>query len=152
MISIKRRTIFFLTAITFACTMAHAGTLTPTYSSAITPGGPEGGLGTIKLGGSSVTITPTSILAVSDNDATESIGSIAWTPSVPMTITLTFSYQIKNPGESFVLYRADWFSDTIRYTDGTIKTFSETYDISDQVIISFKAKGSTVSITNISVQ
>jgi len=69
-----------------------------------------------------------------------------------MTITLTFNYQITAPGSSFVIYRADWFSETIGYTDGKVKTFSETYDISDEVYVSVKTKGGSVFITNISVQ
>jgi hypothetical protein len=142
----------FLTAFIFAGVMAQAGTLTPTYISSIAPGAIAGGLGTIKSGGASVTVTPTSISAISDSATTESAGSISWAPSVPMTITLTFNYQITNPGSNFVIWGADWFGQTIGYTDGTVKTFSETYDISDEVFVSVKTKGGSVTITNISVQ
>jgi len=152
MTSNKGSVFLLVIAFMFAGSMAKAGTLTPAYSSSINPGASQGGLGTIKLGGASVTITPTSITAISDSATTESTGSITWTPSVPMTVTLTFSYQITNPGGSFVIYQADWFSETIGYTDGKVKTFSETYDISDEVFVSVKTKGGSVSITNISVQ
>jgi hypothetical protein len=138
-------------AFIFAGAIAQAGTLTATYSSSITPGGPQGGLGTIKSGGSSVTITSTSILAVSDASATESSGSITWTPSVPVSATLSFNYQITDPGSSVVIWRGDWFSGTIEYTDGKVKTFSESFDIADQIHVSVKAKNGSVSITNISV-
>jgi hypothetical protein len=138
-------------ALMAAAAIVQAETITPVYHSSIVPAGVEGGLGTIKSGGSSVAITPTSIVAVSDNVNTESSGSITWTPSVPMTVTLTFSYQITNPGGSFVFYRADWFSETFSYTDGTVKTFSESFDIEDQVFVTIKAKGGSVSLTNISV-
>jgi hypothetical protein len=148
----KTCVLFFLVALIFAGTIAQAGTLTPTYISSIAPGAIAGGLGTIKSGGASVTVTPTSISAISDSATTESAGSISWAPSVPMTITLTFNYQITNPGGSFVIYRADWFSETLGYTDGKVKTFSETYDISDEVFVSVKTKGGSVTITNISVQ
>jgi hypothetical protein len=148
----KKGLFLFLMAFIFAGAMAQAATLIPTYRSSITPGGAGGGLGTIKSGGSSVTITPTSILAVSDSATTESVGSITWTSSViPMTVTLTFNYQITSPG-GFVIWGAGWFGGTFEYTDGTAKTFSQTFDIEDdQIFVSVKAKGGSVSINNISV-
>jgi hypothetical protein len=148
----KKSVLLFLMAFIFAGAFAQAGTLTATYSSSITPGGLGGGLGTIKSGGSSVTITPTSISAISDSAATVSVGTITWTPSVPISVTLTFNYQITTPGSNFVIWGADWFGTTIGYTDGTAKTFSETFDISDEIFVSVKAKGGSVSISNISVQ
>jgi hypothetical protein len=153
MTSNKKRVFLSLTAFIFAGAIAQAATLTPTYGSSITPGGLRGELGTIKSGGSSVTVTPTSILAVSDRDATESAGTITWTPSDPVTVTLTFDYQITNPGGNFVIYQADWFGETIKYTDGAVKTFSQTFDvINPQLFVSVKAKNGSVSIRNISVK
>jgi hypothetical protein len=109
-------------------------------------------LGTIRSGGSSVTITPGSISAVSDNTATESAGRITWNPSVPMTVTLTFNYQIAASGSSLVIFGADWFGQKMGYTDGTVKTFSETFDIADEIFVSVQAKGGSVSISNLSVR
>ncbi len=148
----KNSAFLFLMAFILAGTISHAGTLAPTYGSSITPGGVEGGLGTIKSAGSSVTITPTSIVAVSDNAATESIGSIMWTSLVPMTVTVTFDYQIKNPGSNFVVWKVDWFGQTYEYTDGAVKTFTQTFDFEDQIFVTVKAKNGSVSISNISVK
>jgi hypothetical protein len=134
----------------FAGAIAHAGTLTPTYSSAITPGGVKGGLGTVKSGGTSVTIDPNSIVAVSDG-ATTAVGSITWTPSTPMNVTLTFKYQITSPGAGFVMWGGDWFSGKFEYTDGKEKTFSQTFDVVEQVSVSVQVKNGSVSISNISV-
>jgi hypothetical protein len=149
----KKSMSLFLMAFIFVTVMAQAGALTPIYRSSITPGGPEGGLGTIKSGGSSVTITPASIFVFSDSDTTESSASITWAPPDPVTVTLTFDYQIKNPGSSFVMYQADWFGGTFQYTDGTVQTFSQTFDTENPLIlVSAKAKNGSVSISNISVK
>lgn len=148
----NKKVIFLLMAFIGAGAILQAGTITMAYRSSIGPGGPEGGLGTIKSGESSVTITPTSIVAISDNATTESSGGITWTPSVPMTVTLTFDYQIKNPGSNLVLWKADWFGQTIEYTDGTVKTFSQAFDFYDQISVFVKAKNGSVSISNISVK
>ena len=151
MTSNKKRVFFFLIASIFAGAIAQAGTLTPTYRSAITPGGATGGLGTIKAGASSVTITPTSMLAISDSATTESVATITWTPSVPMNVTLTFKYQITGPGSCFVIWGADWFSGKFEYTDGTVKTFTQTFDVTDQIFISVTSKSGSVSINDISI-
>lgn len=151
MILAHRGISFFLAAVIYTAALAHAGTLTPAYTTSISPAGIKGGLGTIQSGGSSVTVGEKSISATSDNDATEAFGSITWTPSVPMTVTLTFEYQITNPGSSFVIWGADWFGETIKFTDGKVKTFSQSFDISDQISVSVKVKNGSVSITNISV-
>jgi hypothetical protein len=148
----KKSVFLFLIALIFAGAIAQSETLTPTYASSIAPGGFEGGLGTIKSGGASVTITATSLLAVSDSATTQSAGSITWAPSVPITMILTFNYQITNPGSNFVIYRADWFDETIGYTDGKVKTFSETFDSYDQIFVSVKAKNGSVSISNLSIR
>ena len=149
----KKSMSLILMAFIFVTAIAQAGTLTPTYRSSITPGGPEGGLGTIKSGGASVTITPTSILVISDSDTTESSASITWAPPDPVTVTLTFDYQIKNPGSSFVIYQADWFGETFKYTDGKVKSFSQTFDTENPLIlVSAKTKNGSVSISNISVK
>jgi adenine-specific DNA methylase len=149
----KKGAFLFLMAFIVTAAIAQAEALTPTYSSYITPDGPEGGLGTIKLGGSSVTITATSISAISDSATTESSGSINWTPPDPMTVTITFDYQITNPGSNFVIYQADWFGETFKYTDGEVKTFSQTFDIENpRLLVSVKAKNGKVSIKNISVK
>ncbi len=148
---IKKSVFLFLAAFIFSGAIARAGTLTPSYRSAITPGGVAGGLGTIKSGGSSVTVTSTSILAVSDSATTDAIGTITWTPSSPMNVTLTFKYQITSPGNSFVIWGADWFSGKFEYTDGTVKTFTQTFDVYDQISVSVTSKGGSVSISDISV-
>ena len=144
--------VFLLMVLLFAGVIVPAETLTPTYSSSISPGGIEGGLGTIQSGGASVTITPTSISAISDSASTECVGIITWTPSMPVTATLTFDYRIESSGSNFVIWAADWFGQTFEYTNGKVKTFSQSFDITDQIVVSIKAKNGRVSISNISVR
>jgi len=146
----RKSAFLFLMALIFAGAIAQAGTLTPAYSSAIIPGGVKGGLGTIKSAGSSVTITTNSIVAVSDG-ATKAVGSITWTPSTPMNVTLTIKYQITSPGGGFVMWGGDWFSGKFEYTDGAEKTFTQTFDIVEQISVSIEVKNGSVSVSDISV-
>jgi hypothetical protein len=146
--------LFLIFCFIVAGSIAHAGTLTPTYNSLIYPGLSSDSLGTISSHGSSVTITPTSIVAVDSAATSMSTGSITWTASSDMSVTLSFDYQITAPGGSWVLSGTGYGEPLMfYYTDGKVQSFSHTFDLaaSETLFVQAYAQDGSVSISNIAV-